>query len=168
MNEDINPKSSGPHSEVFQMRAFCHGRKACAYLSAENKVVYDHSQADWFETAADAYRRIKLLPKGMGVFVVEKVIEYLDCAPPPGPCPELIKNVLDEIPLPYSLTAAAWYEGVDVRREPVVFGPLPRSTHYRHRRNLLEHGIDIGKPCNIRILRLRWDQIHQREATLPV
>jgi hypothetical protein len=59
---------------------------------------------------------------------------------------------LDEIPLPYSITAYRWYEGIDIRTEPVTLRVLSRSTFYRHRKNLLEYGIDIGKKCNVKVI----------------
>jgi Phage X family len=112
--------------------------------------VYFRSEADWFNTAADAWCRIKRLPRGMGLFTIEKVIGYRDVGPSPGPCPDLMKQLLEEIPLPYSLTAIAWYEGEDVRHEPVSNSlPLSRSTYYRHRRKLPDYGIDIGRKCNL-------------------
>ena len=148
--------------EYYEIHVYLHGKKARAYLSVEDKIVYSQSQADWFETATDAKRRIKRLPKGLGVFVIEKIIEYPDCEPSLGPCPELIKKVLNEIPLPFSLTAVAWYEGVDIKREAVVFGPLSRSTYYRHKKKLLEYGIDISKKCNVHIIRYKWRQNRQK------
>jgi hypothetical protein len=45
----------------------------------------------------------------------------------PAPCPTLIKNILNEIPLPYSLTALRWYEGVDIKNEPVTLWIISRS-----------------------------------------
>jgi len=162
MSTPGNSHISELYFEYYEIHVYLHGRKAPAYLSAENKIVFSQSEANWFETAAEAYRKIKRLPKGMGLFDVERIIEYPDCGSSPGPCPELIKKVLDEIPLPYSLTAAAWYEGADVKTEPITFSPLSRSTYYRHKKKLLDYGIDISKKCNVHILRFKWHQNHQR------
>jgi hypothetical protein len=155
MSEPVNSHISELYFKYYEIHVYRHGRKAPAFLSAENKIVFCQSEANWFETATEAYRKIKRLPKGMGLFVVEQIIEYPDCGPPTSPCPEFIKKVLDEIPLPYSLTAVAWYEGVDVRREPVILWPLSKSTFYRHKRKLLEYGIDISKKCNVHVLHVK-------------
>lgn len=162
MNETTNPNPTDMYFEYYEIHVHMKGRKTHAYLSHKNIPVYFQSQADWFETAADAYRRIKRLAKGMGVFTVERIIEYPDLGPATGPCPELIKQVLDDIPLPYSLTAVAWYEGRDVRNAPVVSAvPFSSSTFYRHRRKLLTYGIDIRQKCNVHIIRYTWDQVRQ-------
>lgn len=153
MSTPDTPHHSELYFEYYQIHIYRHGRKAPAYLSGEDKIVFFQSEANWFETASEAYRKIKRLPKGMGLFVVEKIIEYPDLGPPTSPCPDFMKKILDEIPLPYSLTAVRWYEGIDVRRETVVFGPLPKSTYYRHRKKLLEYGIDISKKCTVRRIR---------------
>jgi hypothetical protein len=153
MSTPVDSPNTGLYFEYYEIHIYRHGRKAPAYLSAENKIVFSQSEANWFDTAAEAYRKIKRLSKGMGLFVVERIIEYPDCGPPTGPCPDFIKKVLNEIPLPYSLTAVCWYDGIDVRREPVIFGPLRKSTYYRHRRKLLEYGIDISKKCNVYMMR---------------
>ncbi len=150
--------SSELYFEYYEIHVHLKGRKSHAFISAENKPVYSQSEADWFDTASDAYKRIRRLPKGMGVFTVEHVKEYPELGPSPGPCPDLIRQVLDEIPLPYSLTAAAWYEGRDVKNEPVASAePFSKSTYYRHRRKLLDYGIDISRNCNVHVIRYRWD-----------
>ena len=162
MSNYVDPHSSELYFEYYEIHVYRQGRRMRAYLSAENKLVYFQTQADWFESAADAYRRIKRLPKGLGLFVIEKVTDYPDCGPSPGPCPELIRKALDEIPLPYSLAAVRWYDGIDVKREPVLLSTLSRSTYYRHRRKLLEYGIDISKKCNVHIIYFKWHQIRNR------
>lgn len=157
----VSMKVSSLYFEWFEVHIRMKGRRTPAYLSAENKPVYQEALANYFDTEEEAFRRIKRLPKGMGVFTVVRMREYLP--PPPGPCPGLIRQLLNDIPLPYSLTAAAWYEGTNVRHEPISSAiPLSRSTYYRHRRKLLEYGIDIGKKCNVHILRFRWDQIRSK------
>ncbi|OIR01900.1 phage X family protein [mine drainage metagenome] len=153
MSTPVNSSATELYFEYYEIHVYWHGRKTPAYLSAENKIVFSQFEANWFETAAEAYRKIKRLPKGMGLFVVEKIIEYPDLGPPTGPCPDFIKKILNDIPLPYSLTAVSWYEGIDVRREAVVFGTLPKSTYYRHRKKLFEYGIDISKKCTVRLIR---------------
>ena len=151
-------KGSPLYFEWFEIHIRMKGRITPAYLSADNKPVYQQALANYFDTEEDAYRQIKRLPKGMGIFTVERIREYLP--PPTGTCPDFIRQVLNDIPLPYSLTAVAWYEGTDVRNEPVSSAiPLSRSTYYRHRSKLLEYGIDIGKKSNVHVLRYRWDKI---------
>jgi len=141
--------------EWYEIHIRLTGSKARAYLSVENKPVFSQAEANYFNTEKEAYRQIRRLPKGLGVFTVERLRECIPAAP--GPCHPLVKQLLDEIPLPYSLTALAWYDGADVRIEPVSCAiPMSRSTYYHHRKKLLEYGIDIGKECKVRILHRPW------------
>ncbi len=152
-----------PYVEYHVIRLYRHGYRQGYYLSGDDRPVGSLNEANWFSTATEARRKIKRLPMGMGLFAIEHVIEPLDVPPPPGPCPALIKRLFDEIPQPYSLTAAAWYDGVDLKKAgPIMDQPLSRSSFYRHRRKLLDHGIDIARKCNVHILHYRWDQIRQR------
>lgn len=155
-------QTPGLYREKYVIRIYIHGRKSPTYISAEHKPVFSIDDADWFDTRTDAYRRIKRLPKGVGLFDVERFIAYPRYVPSPGPCPELLRKVLDEIPLPYSITAYRWYEGIDIRTEPVTLWVLSRSTFYRHRKKLLEYGIDIGKQCNVKVIHFKWHQIRQK------
>jgi hypothetical protein len=145
------PSDTDLYFEWYEIHIRLKGRKARAYLSAENKPVYSQCEANYFDTEREAYRQIKRLPKGMGVFTVERIREYVPASP--RPCHPLIKQYLDDIPLPYSLTAISWLEGDDVKNDPVRNSmPLSHSTYYRHRRKLLEFGIDIGRKCNVHLL----------------
>ena len=143
------PDTSRPHvpcMEYHVIRLYRHGYRQGYYLSGDDRPVGTLNEANWFSTATEARRKIKRLPRGMGLFAIEHVIEPLDAPPLSGPCPELIMRLFDEIPLPYSLTAVAWYDGVDLRKVgPVMDWPLSRSSFYRHRRKLLDHGIDIPR-----------------------
>lgn len=48
-----------------------------------------------------------------------------------------------ELPLKLQHWATCWREGRDLRAE------MSKSAYYRARAQLLEHGIDIGTPCNV-------------------
>lgn len=152
MSTPSDNRSNEFYVEHFLIRVYRTGRKVPAYLSVENKPVYTIDQAFSFDTYAEAYKRIKQLPKGLGLFDVEHIIEYL-CGPSEGPCPELIKKVLDEIPLPYSISAVGWYEGESIKDELM---DRSKSTYYRHRKKLLEYGINIGTKCNVYVIRYKW------------
>lgn len=154
--DTLTDKDTSPlYFEWYEIHIRLKGYSGRAYLSAENKPVFSQGEANYFDTEKEAYRQIKRLPKGMGVFTVERIREYLP--PPPGPAVPYVRQLLKEIPLPYSLTAIAWHEGVDVRNEPVYCAtPMSRSSFYRHRRKLLEYGIDIGQKPKVRILHFPW------------
>jgi hypothetical protein len=93
-----------------------------------------------------------VLAQKIGIFDVERVIEYPDLGPSPSPCPELLRKVLNEIPMPYSFTALRWHEGVDIKNGPATLWTLSRSMYYTHRKKLLEYGIGMCKKCNVKAL----------------
>nr|WP_279197396.1 phage/plasmid replication protein [Ralstonia mannitolilytica] len=51
--------------------------------------------------------------------------------------------VLEQVPLKYRVTADAWLRGADLK------GEMTNGTFYRHRKALLEYGIDISTPRNM-------------------
>lgn len=139
--------------EYFEIHVYQHWRKSHGYLSPEGTVTSSQEDAAWFESPAEAYQTIKCLPRGMGVFVVAHNLEYQEFIPSRGLSRYFPNNFLEMIPEPYSMTAYAWYDGIDLRKKALSSGGISKSTYYRHRRKLLEYGFDISKKCNVRILR---------------
>lgn len=56
---------------------------------------------------------------------------------------EVQKLNIDELSPLHQLTYYRYKEGIDLKKE------LPQSTYYKHRKELLKYGIDIGQPLNI-------------------
>jgi len=64
----------------------------------------------------------------------------------------------DEIPIRLRSWAVLWRDGIDIR------GQMSTATYYRTRTKLLEHGIDIGVPCNVQALMRRVQVVNVRPA----
>lgn len=144
-----NTKPEAPfyydHS-YFVIRVHQHGLGEARYLGAKKKVV-PLQDARQFSSPISANRTIAHLGKGNGLYEVESIAERIG---PLYPLPEVISDLLEQIPPPYLFAALDWFEGGDVGTQLKMRSP---STYYRYRRKLLEFGIDIATASKVVTLR---------------
>jgi X family protein/replication protein CRI len=70
-------------------------------------------------------------------------------------------DILDDVPVRHRAVAAAWLSGSDVKNL------VSRASFFRHKKALMEYGLDIAYPRNIHRLPVKVREIELKPLSLP-
>lgn len=117
------------------------------YVGPKKTIVSDIDAALQFSTADEASRSLARQPRNGLLFEIEAITQNIG---PISPLPDFVVGLMEKIPFPYFFIAYEWHCGGDVRSWLLTY--RSKSTFYRYRKKLMEHGIDISTPSQVVLL----------------